>query len=220
MKSAIASLVKNFVLIGVLVLSTLNFFYNWLAWQDLLIIQALSGLAYVFASCYEYLNASFKASLPVKRYGYFTNSFLMFKILKISVFLGFAILLFSSGNRVKYLYPICLIIAITESIILALKYKNAYCFVNIYANYLLISQDKLSKIFASDLLIIEFRHQIFYFVKKNKKSYSIKLEHIHNKEEFLANLVEWIHRNNVFVSPESNQTIKAISEAYHFKLHS
>jgi len=216
MKSALASLIKNFILIGVLVLSTLNFFYAWLNWQDLLALQGAMGIAYIFSSCYEYLNASYKASLPVQRFGYFTNSYLMFKVLKISVFTAFAVILFLSDNKVKYLYPICLIIAITESIITYLKYRNSYCFVNIYANYLLIAQDKLTKIFASEILVVEFRHNIFYFVKKNNKSFSIKLEHIHSKELFLSCLIEWIARNNVFVSNESKQKINVLQGSVDF----
>lgn len=212
MKSALASLIKNLVLIGVLVLSTLNFFYVWFNWQDLLIIQSVAGVAYVFTGCYEYLNAGYKAALPVKRFAYFTNSYLMFKTLKIAVFFGFALLLFFSHNRVKYLYPICLIIALTESVITLLKYKNAYCFVNIYANYLLLAQDKLTKIFAGDILLVEFRHNIFYFVKKNNKSFSIKLEHIANKDEFIGSLMEWVNRNNVFLSQESKVKIKAMNK--------
>lgn len=220
MKSTIASLLKNVVLIGVLVVSTLNFFYAWFNWQDLLIIQTVSGLAFVFASCYEYLNTSYKASLPVQRFGYFTNSYFMFKILKIAVFIAFAVLLLSSNNRVKYLYPICIIIASTETIILILKYQKSYCFVNIYANYLLIAQDKLTKIFASDLLLIEFRHNIFYFVKKNNKSFTIKIEHIAQKELFVVSLLDWIKRNNVLVSQESIVKIQALNDTFDFKFDS
>ncbi len=217
MKSALASLIKNLVLIGVLVLSTLNFFYVWFNWQDLLIIQSVAGIAYIFTGCYEYLNAGYKASLPVQRYAYFTNSYMMFKTLKIAVFFGFALLLYLSHNRVKYLYPICLIIALTESVITFLKYKNAYCFVNIYANYLLLAQDKLTKIFAGDILLVEFRHNIFYLVKKNNKSFAIKLEHIANKEQFVGSFTEWLNRNNVFVSQESKVKIKALNSSLDLK---
>ena len=107
-----------------------------------------------------------KASLPLKRYSYFTNSYVMFKIIKIIVFLSFAALLYSSGTRVKYIYPICLTIALTETIVMVLKYKRDICFVSIYANYLLFSQDKLTKLFASEIALVEFRHDILYFIKK------------------------------------------------------
>ena len=143
MKSAIGSILKNLVLLGILALSALNFFYNWLNWQELLAVQSVAGLLYIFISCYEFLNTSYKASLPVKRFPYFNNSYFMFKALKISVFVAFGLLLITSGSNVKYLYPICFTIAITETVITILKYRRGLCFVNIYANYLLISQDRL-----------------------------------------------------------------------------
>src|SRR6185436_12044937 len=100
--------------------------------------------------------------------------------------------LFASNSRVQYIYPICLIIAATEGVITFLKYKNSLCFVNIYANYLLLAEDKLNKIFASETMMVEFRHEIFYFVKKNRKTVHIKLEHIKDRENFLQAINAWI----------------------------
>lgn len=210
MNSAIASIGKNLILLGILSLSILNFFYGWLNWQELFGIQSLVGLAYIFLSCYEYLNASYKASLPVQRYPYFTSHFIMFRALKTGVFFSFAVLLYVSDSPVKYIYPICFIIATTEASILYLKYKNSLCFVNVYANYLLIVQNKFTKLFAGEIMIIEFRHDIFYFVKKNRKTVQIKLEHIRDKESFVHAINSWINRNNVLVSAESKVKIKEL----------
>lgn len=208
MYSAVSSIAKNFILLGLVALSATNFYYNFLSWQDLLAIQSLAGLAYVFLSCYEFLNAQYKAMLPVQRFSYFTNSYVMFKALKISIFLGFAIVLFFAGNRMKYLYPICLIIAITEGLVMTLKYKRGVCFVSIYANYLLFSQDKLVKLFASEIESIEFRHDIFYFVKKDRKTMQVKLVHIDARENFILSINEWIRRNKVKLSSESEQKLQ------------
>jgi len=210
MNSAIASIGKNLILIAIVFLSALNFFYTWLNWRELLGIQSLVGLAYIFLSCYEYLNASYKASLPVQRYPYFTSKFIMFRALKISIFVAFSILLYTANNSLRYIYPICLIIATTEATILYLKYNNGLCFVNIYANYLLIVENKFTKVFASEIMIIEFRHDIFYFVKKNRKTVSIKLEHIRHRENFVQSINDWINRNNILVSAESKVKIKEL----------
>lgn len=208
MNSVIASLGKNLILIGILTLSAYNFFYQGIDWKDVLAIQSLAGVAYVFLSCYEFLNASFKASLPVQRFPYFTNSYIMFRVLKITFFLALSILLFTSGNRVKYIYPICLIIAATEGVITWLKYSKSLCFVNIYANYLLIVQSKFTRIFASEISLVEYRHDIFFFVKKNNKTVEIRLVHIRNRERFIYAINEWINRNQVFVSTESRMKIE------------
>ena len=210
MYSALSSIGKNLILMGVLVLSAINFFYAWFNWKDLLAIQSLAGLTFIFLSCYEYLNAQYKASLPVQRYSYFTNSYFMFRVLKISVFLSFAIMLYLSGSRVKYIYPICVIIALTEGAVLYLKHKKGLCFVSIYANYLLFSQNKLSKVFASEIETIEFRHEIFYFIKKNKKTDQVKLSHIHEKEAFVRAMKEWLTRNKINIGLESESKLNNV----------
>lgn len=209
MNSAIAVIGKNLILIGVVILSVFNFYFGWYNWKELLGIQLLTGFAYIFLSCYEYLNASFKASLPVQRYPYFTNQFYMFRALKVGLFLSFAVILYISGSeRIQAIFPICLLIASTEAIITYLKIKGQLCFVNIYANYLLIAGSTIDKVFASEIVVIEFRHDIFFFVKKNRKTVTIKLEHIENRENFIQSLNEWLNRNNVLVSPESKGKIR------------
>ncbi|MBK9283969.1 MAG: hypothetical protein IPM51_06565 [Sphingobacteriaceae bacterium] len=210
MYTVLSSLGKNFILLGILSLSVVNYFYGIFGWKELLSIQALSGLAYIFLSCYEFLNAQYKSNLPVQRYSYLTNRFITFKILKITIYIGFGIALYLTGSRVKYFYPICLMVGLTEAAVLFLKYKKQICFVSIYANYLLFSQEKLSKIFANEILLVEFRHNIFYFVKKNRKTSVIKLEHITNKDLFLKSMDEWLKRNKVNVGGESSEKIKAI----------
>lgn len=210
MNSALASIGKNFILLTVLILSVVNLYTFSLNWRELFAIQCLFGVAYVFLNYYEYMNVSYKASLPVQRYRYFTNSFFMFRAIKIGVFISFTILLFAAESKIRYIYPVCAIIACTEAIVLYLKYKNSLCFVNIYANYLLIVQTRFTKLFASEILIIEFRHNIFYFVKKDKKSIQIKLEHIKARDRFIQSINEWIVRNNILVSAESKVKIEEL----------
>ncbi len=207
MNSALASIGKNLLLVAIVILSASNFFYSWFNWHELLWIQLFFGLAYIFLSCYEVLNASYKASLPVQRFSYFTFSLVAIRVLKAAIFITFALMLYTSGSRAKYLYVICLIIALTELIVLLIKYKRNLCFISIYANYLLFAESRLKRIFASEIEIIEFRHEIFYFITKDKKSFQIKLVHIKEKATFLTAINEWINRNNANVSEESRDKI-------------
>jgi len=210
MYSALSSLGKNLILLGVLCLSVINFFYSWFTWKDLLAIQILAGLAYIFLSCYEFLNAQYKASLPVQRFFYFTSRYVMLKSFKIGAFLLFATLLYFSSNKIKYIYPICLTIALTEALVMFLKYRKGICFVSIYANYLLFSQDKLTRLFAQEIALVEFRHEIFYFVKRNHKTLAVNLTHIEEKERFIRSMHEWLKRNKINVGEESEEKIRSI----------
>lgn len=211
MNSVLVTIGKNLILMVVLGLSVANFFYNWFSFYELLAVQLFAGLGYVFLSCYEFLNASFKASLPVTRFFYITNSFVMYRILKIGVFFTFAIMLFSSQSKIQYIYPICVIIAITEGITTFLKYKKQLCFVSIYANYILFVETGMIKLFANQIALVEFRHEIFYFITKNNKSFQIKLVHIENKYQFITTLKDWIRRNKLNLSKESQITLDEIA---------
>ncbi|MFO0357500.1 MAG: hypothetical protein ACK50A_11135 [Sphingobacteriaceae bacterium] len=202
-KPVFISLYKNIILIVMVVISVISFWNGMLRWTDLLALQVILGAVYIFLNCYEFLNAAYKAELPVKRFGYFPYSFYMFKIIKASFFTSFAIMLITSGTRVKFLYPICIVIALTELLVMMLKHQRRLNFISLYANYLLFSQNILFKVFANDISHVEFRHDIFYVVQKNKKSYDIRLVNIENKEEFMSAFTEWIKKNNIHVSDES-----------------
>jgi hypothetical protein len=203
MNTALASLGKNIILIALVVVSVLNFFYGWLSFKDLLGIQIFAGLAYVFLSCYEYLNAHYQAQVPVERYSYFPYRFFMFGIFKIGAYILFAIMLWTAGSRIQYLYPICLLVAITEVVVMLLRYKKRLCFVCLYANYLYVSQSRLFKVFANELREVEFRHNILYFIKKDNTTFLVKLDEVEHSEKFKSSIQEWINRNGVALSAEA-----------------
>ncbi len=194
------------------VISMISFWNGYLSWKDLLALQAIMGVAYVFLSCYEFTNVSYRADVPKERFAYFPYSFYMFRVLKVFLFVSFALMLISSGTRVKFLYPICLIIAFTEICVVLLKVYRKLCFVSIYANYILFSKSIMYQVFASDIESVQFRHGILYFIQKNGKSDDIRLLHIENKKEFLTNIKDWLEKNNISLNPESKQLFDEFSQ--------
>jgi hypothetical protein len=212
MRSPLASIGKNLLLAGIAILSGLSLYFGWMNATELVAVQLMGGLGYICLSFYEYMNASYRASLPVQRYAYFSYRYAMTKGLKAGLFLLFAAALYIAGTKVQYLYPICLIIATTEACIALLKYRNSLCFVNIYANYLLFVEDRIMKVFASHIILIEFRHDIFYFIRKDRSAVQLNLEHIRDKEGFVHGLSDWINRNNVTLSAESRGKIRELIE--------
>jgi hypothetical protein len=181
----------------------ISFWNGYLSWKDLLALQALMGVAYVFLSCYEFLNVAYIAEIPKERYPYFPYNFYMFRALKICLFISLAIMLYTSGTRVKFLFPICIIIALTELCVSLLKLYRKLCFISIYANYILFSKSVMYKVFASELEKVTFRHGIFYLIHKNGKADDIRVVHIDDKPKFLKEMMEWLERNNISLNPES-----------------
>ena len=207
MSTTIVSLGKNLVLMVLLAITLLSFFNRILNWNDLLLVQALTGLFYIFLSYYEYNSTAYKAQLPIERYAYYPGSFFLIRAFKIGIYLLFGGVLATSSSAIKFLYPICFIIALTEIIITVLKYYQRLCFVNLYANYILIAKEKMEKIFASEIENIEYRHDIIYIVKKNKKTTTVKGFSVKERMEFLKKTKDWIVNNKIAISSESFQKL-------------
>ena len=91
-----------------------------------------------------------------------------------------------------------------------LKYKKHLCYVYLSTNFLILAENKQTKLFANEISLIEYRHEILYFVKKDGKSIQIKLEHINQKTMFLTKIYDWVLKNNISVGKESNE--KMINE--------
>lgn len=214
MRTVLISLLSNAILLVMVVISIFSYWNGYLSWKDLLALQAIMGLIYVFLSCYEFMNVSYMADVPKERYTYFPYSFYMFSALKFSLFVSLALMLYTSETRVKFLAPICVIIAVTELFVTLLKLYRKLGFVSIYANYILFSKRVMYKVFAADLESVQFRHEIFYFIQKNGKADDIRIVHIENKDEFFKDIKEWLERNNILLNPESKA---AFEEKFHQK---
>ena len=124
----------------------------------------------------------------------------------------FGCVLATSTTSIKFLYPICFIIALTEIIITILKYYQRLCFVNLYANYILIAKEKMEKIFASEIENMEYRHDIIYVVKKDKKTVTVKGYSVIERIAFLNKVKEWIINNKIVISSESFQKLEAATK--------
>ena len=210
MNSTNAIIGKNLVLIALVVITVMSMFQYVVDNSTLLILQIIMGLVYALFSYFEYNNTAYKALLPVERYSYYPGSFYTFRFLKIGIYLTFGLLLAASPSGVSILYPVCLAMALTEIIISLLKYYKKLCFVNVYANYILIALEEMEKIFATEVDHVEYRHEIFYLIKKNGKSTMIKTFSIKDKDIFINKMKDWIVNNDVKISEESAQRLKAI----------
>ncbi len=208
MNSVIISVGKNLVLIGLLLLTLVNLYLHWFTSRDLIMLQLVFGGIYIFLSYYEFNTTWFKAQLPKERFAYYPGSFYMSIAIKTGIYLMFAIVLAFSGSGIKYLYPVCIIIALTKVIVCILTIVKRLCFVSIYANYILIAREKMDRIYAHEIENVEFRHGIFYFVKKDRSTYTVKTFSMENRKDFIAKMQEWITNNALTASSESLSKMK------------
>ncbi len=207
MNFAIATIGKTLSLVALLTLTVFNYFYYWFNFSEIVLIQLLVGVLYIFFSCAEYLNNSVKKALPVNRFSYFPTSFYMFKILKVGIFLMFGAMLLTTSSKISYLATICFIVSITELTLMAVLYLKKLCYVSFLANYIIIAGVKINKLFANQIKLTEFRHDIFHFVKKDNSVIQLNLDFVNDKEKFKEQVKEWLIANNVTLSQESKEKL-------------
>ncbi len=59
------------------------------------------------------------------------------------------------------------------------------------------------QIFASEIESVEFRHEIFYIVLKNKSAEDIRLMNIDQKDQFVSDMMNWLDKNAIQLNEES-----------------
>jgi hypothetical protein len=207
MNSAIATIGKTLSLVAILTLTILNYFYNWLNFSEIVLIQLFIGVLYIFFSCAEYINNSIKADIPVNRFAYFPTSFYMFKTLKVGIFFMFGAMLLTTSSKISYLATICFIVGATELIVMAVLHLKKLCYVSFLANYIIIAGVKVNKLFANQIKLTEFRHDIFHFVKKDNSVLQLNLDFVNDKQKFKEQIKNWLVTNNVSISQESKEKL-------------
>jgi hypothetical protein len=203
MNSVIVSLLKNLILVALLILSLVNYFTHTFNWHDLVMIQLIVGVIYVFLAYYEVSNTWYKAQLPKERFAYYPGSFFARMAIGTGAYLMMAVVLALSGSTAKFLYPICLIIALTKIVVSVLVVVKKLSFVSIYANYIMVAKDKVVKVFSNELESVEYRHDIIYLVKKDKETLTIKVFSIKEPKIFVKQMHDWVINNNLSISVES-----------------
>jgi hypothetical protein len=208
MNSVKAIITKNIILVCILIFTIGYVLYRPFHWHALLALQLGLGGLYALFSYIEYGNRSFLNNLPNERFAYYPGSFFMFRIIKTGLFLMFGIVLIFVPSIIKVLYPICFVIAFTEILVGLVKYSKRLSFVSVIDNYILIGRESIEKIFASELERVEYRHDIIYLVKKDRKTSVIKVFSISEHDKFLRTIKAWIAKNGVEISEESSQRLK------------
>lgn len=208
MNSAKAIIAKNLVLIGILVITILTFLNHTFRLKTLFMLQCGLGAVYILFSYVEHTNSAFRSLLPRERFAYYPGSFFMFRVIKIGLFLMFGFVLAALPSAIMILYPICFIIALAEILVGVIKYTSRLNFVSVDANYVLIGREQIEKIFASELERAEYRHDIIYLVKKDKKTSVIKVFSVKEHDAFLKKMRDWITGNGIAISNESMERLK------------
>src|ERR1035437_1215488 len=212
MKILTHSLLKYFSLLLALIFTTSYLFYGMPGKNNLIILQIILGIIYIFFSDLEFTRQLKKEKLPNDRFFYFPLSFLSSKFIKLGAFTLACILLFISKSNLVFLAGLLLTVILADVLIFALRISKKVYYVSLFANYVLFSLEDEKQVFASHIKIIEYRYGVFYLQLKNGKIYTIQVAQVEKSQQnvFIEKFVLWVVCNKLHFTEEAKEKLANI----------
>ncbi len=196
MNSLFSILLKNIVLLGLIVISLVFVFTQYIGYKEVRYIFLGMGLLFVFASCFEAYTLS-QVKSGTQKFIYFPDGFVAKRIIKIISFVCIGVLMYISGTIIKYMAFLCFLIAFTEIVVTVWRKVKHLCFVALEDNKIIISTNKIDTTSAKEIQKIESRHGLMYFVNYNKKAITLRTDMMSENVEFKQALENWIDSNGL-----------------------
>jgi hypothetical protein len=195
--SPLASVIlKNTLLLILIVISLVFVFTPNIGFNEINYIYGALGILYTISACLEAMALS-KIHSSSKRFTYFTNGFVAKRFLKI-IFIAFSgCVLLYSNSIIRYMSPICFIIAFTEIIVTIWRYIKNLCFIALQDDTIIISTNKQVRLNASQIRKIEFRHGLTYIINNQNKALTLRTDVMKDQEIFKTELLKWVEENNL-----------------------
>ncbi len=211
-----ASLAKYLVLFVMVLLVIGNLLAKIPGNTNLLILLAIFAVTYISLSVREFLDTLEKSQLPYDRFFYLPFSVITVKVIKLGAFAIGGMVLLLSGAGVMYLGILLLIVLIADVIVFSLRLNKKVYYVSLFANYIFFALENETKVFASQIELIEYRYDIFYLQTKDRKTFPIEIARLnkHERTSFTEKFVLWVVCNKLNFTPEAKEKLAdIISEA-------
>lgn len=196
MKSTQSIILKNIVLFFLLGVSLIFIFSNNIGYTEIKYLYGGIGFLYVIACLYEAYSIS-TINKSANKIPYFTYGFIAKRLIKVIVFCFSGVLLYFSGNIIKYFSFVCFLVAGTEILVVIFRYVKGLSFIAFDKELLIVSTNKLDIMHAGSIQKIETRHGLTYFLDKNNKTFTLRSDIVKDVPLFQTYLNEWIENNNI-----------------------
>jgi len=196
MNSLFSIVLKNLILLALIAINLVFIFTNHIGFEEVRLMFLVMGGLYIIASCYEAFTLS-QVKKGTKKFIYFTDGFFAKRFIKIISFVCIGVLLYYSQSIIRYLAFLCFLVAFTEIVVTAWRYTKKLCFVALEDDNIILSTNKIDTTSAKEIVKIEARHGLMYFINYNKKAITVRTDMMGESAEFKVNLKEWITKNNL-----------------------
>jgi hypothetical protein len=156
------------------------------------------SILYIFFHVLIFLKERKKYIEDQNRYPYYTLGFVTKRIIFIGAAIIVSAVLFFSGNKVVLFGILTSTLLLAEVFSMIFMLSNNFLFIEIKDNKFFISESK-SQILSTHIKEIDFRHEIFYIILKNNRTFIIEINRIQNNkvESFKQSFTNWIYKNNL-----------------------
>jgi hypothetical protein len=208
MKNLVFILAKALLLLAI---ATAPFLPKFTALQPSTCYYTAGALAiiYLIVGAYEILQNENKLEGELIRFVYQPFIILTKKLLRICLFMIIAVILIAPETTVYELEPAVGTLVISEILFLLISLKRKKFNIAFFADYIFFSQEKEKKIFAPEILHVEYRYEIFYLVLHNKQTFKINPEYIpaESRKPFHDYFMEWTDKNAVQFTLEAKEKL-------------
>jgi hypothetical protein len=212
MKRLPSSLLKYLALLLAVIAVTGHLLFHAPGRLNLIILLCVFAGLYIFLSVTEFLEKLAKSQLPYDRFFYLPFSLLSVKVIKLGAFAiaGFVLLL--SDSQFSYLGLLLIILLVADMLVFFLRLTRKVYYVSLFANYILFALEDETKLFASQVEVVEFRYDIFYLKTKQNRAFSIELARLRKQDRaaFTDKFVLWVVCNKLTFTPEAKQKLSHI----------
>lgn len=209
MKKLPASLLKYLSLLVAVALITGNLVYQTPNRSNLLILLCVFAAVFIFFSVADFLDKLSKSQLPYDRFYYLPLSVVSVKAIKLGVFAIAGMVLVLSGPAFMYLGVLLLILLTADLFVFLLRLTKKVYYISLFANYILFALEEETKLFASQIEVIEFRYDIFYLKTKQNRAFPIELARLRKQDRaaFTDKFVLWVVCNKLTFTPEAKEKL-------------
>jgi len=212
MQKLTISLFKQLILLVALGFTIMHLFVKAFDKNTMIGLLIGLGIVYVCLAVAEFSTKLARMSLPFDRFFYLPYEVISDKAIRLGAFAIAGGVLWISSSALVFLADLLFLIILADVLVFILKVKQKVFYISLFANYVLISLEREHKVFASQIIGVEYRYDIFYLKLKDKKTVSLVTDRLaeNQKQIFTQKFVQWVLRNQLEFTAEAKEKLQGM----------
>lgn len=191
MRTALFTILKNIIILALLIVTLVYVFSVYIRHREFMLLFYVLGALYLAAGLLEVRSYRMMIVNRPDAFSYVTDGAVAKSVIKIALFLVVGIVLYISGSIIKYMALLCFLRSALELATMLYKLFTGSMFIYFEGDEIRLFTTKPARVYAGELVQVNFRHGLAYLVKSDGKSITLRTDVMRKKEEFTARLRSW-----------------------------